>query len=229
MINAYALFTLTPHESGMLFDRAKAWGVTVNDLFIALLMKSLSPCAAARKTARRRRKISIGCIVNTRKDLGVDSTQSLGVFLGSFTVTHEAPDGMTLREFSEGIREQTSRIKRHKLYLGTPLELGLARFALRFFSPARRKKFYVKNYPLCGGITNMNVNSLWEQRGSGAVLDYFRGVSTGPVTPLVLSVTTFGDRVNIGLSYRPTVFSRNDIENLQRRFREHLDPNHFAA
>jgi len=71
------------------------------------------------------------------------------------------------------------------------------------------------------GITNMNLNSLWEQ-GKNAPLDYFRGVSTGPVTPLALSVTTFGDRANLGLSYRTTVFSRLEIEQLKGRFIEHL-------
>ena len=68
----------------------------------------------------------------------------------------------------------------------------------------------------------MNLNSLWEQDGRMAPLDYFRGVSTGPVTPLVLSITTVGDRANLGLSYRTTVFSAADVENLERQFKEHL-------
>ena len=63
---------------------------------------------------------------------------------------------------------------------------------LIFFSPERRKKFYQKNYPLWGGITNMNLNSLWTSGQKRVPLDYFRAVSTGPATPLVLSVTTVG-------------------------------------
>jgi hypothetical protein len=127
------------------------------------------------------------------------------------------------------IRQQTSPIKRHKLYLGTPLELGFARCLLRFFSPRRRKRFYAKHYPLWGGITNMNLNLLWEPSGRNPPLDYFRGVSTGPVTPLVLSVTTVRDRANLGLSYRTTVFSQGDIENLQDRFRQHLEETRIDA
>ena len=160
--------------------------------------------------------------MNLRKDLGVDSRRTFGLFLGSFTVTHEVPEGISLRELGAEVERQTSSIKRHKSYLGTPLELTLARFMLRFFSSQRREKFYAKNFPLWGGITNMNVNSLWEPEGGNAPLDYFRGVSTGPVTPLVLSVTTAGDRANIGLSYRTSVFSPTDIEGLKRRFLEHL-------
>ena len=222
MANGFTCFSVGPGELRSLVAAAKSWRVTVNDLFMALLMKSLSPCAAARVKARKRRKISVGCIVNLRKDLGVDSRRTFGLFLGSFTVTHEVPDGISLRELALKISQQTDLIKRHKLYLGTPLELGLARLVLRFFSPRQRKKFYPKNYPLWGGITNMNLNSLWERDGGKVPLDYFRGVSTGPVTPLVLSVTTIGDRANIGLSYRSTVFSASDIEILERHFMNHL-------
>ena len=54
-------------------------------------------------------------------------------------------------------------------------------------------------------------------------MNYFRGVSTGPATPLVLSVTTVGNRVNIGLSYRLTVFSKEVIQDLKCRFIDHLE------
>jgi hypothetical protein len=223
MANGFVFFSIGPENLRWLLAAAKSWGVTVNDLFIALLMKSLSPCAAARAEARKRRMISVGCIVNLRNDLGADSQRAFGLCLGSFTVTHEVPDGISLRELAGDIRQQTSAIKRHKLYHATPLELGFARFMLKFFSPERGKRFYAKHYPLWGGITNMNLNLLWEQGGRNAPLDYFRGVSTGPVTPLVLSVTTIADRVNLGLSYRTTVFSKPGIEDLQGRFREHLE------
>jgi hypothetical protein len=229
MSNGFILFTLGPGELRALVDVAKSWEVTLNDLFIALLMKALSPCAPGRQTERRRRHMSIGCIVNTRKDLGVDSPRVFGVFLGSFTVTHSVPDGISLRELSVGIRQQTSGIKRRRSYLAASVDLGLARFFCRLLSPARRKKFYAKNYPLWGGITNMNLNSIWNQNGRLAPMDYFRGVSTGPVTPLALSVTTVGDRINLGLSYRTAVFSRDDIQNCARRFRDQVEQTRLAA
>jgi hypothetical protein len=229
MTIGFVCFSLPAEDLCALVAAAKSWGVTVNDLFMALLMKALSPCAAARAQARKRRSISIGCIVNLRKDLSVDGGRTFGLFLGSFTVTHAVPAGISLRELAGDIRERTSRIKRRKLYLGTPLELGFARFMLKFFSPARRKKFFAKYYPLWGGITNMNLNAVWKDAGSSAPLDYLRGVSTGPITPLALSVTTVGDRANLGLSYRTAVFSRNDIEGLQCRFREHLEETRRAA
>jgi hypothetical protein len=88
---------------------------------------------------------------------------------------------------------------------------------------------FSKHYPLWGGITNLNLNRLWVPDSTNATLDYFRGVSTGPVTPLVLSVTTFEERFNLGLSFRAAVFSRRGIENLPHRFRELLQANREAA
>jgi NRPS condensation-like uncharacterized protein len=229
MANGFEYFSLGAEDLRSLLAAAKSWNVTANDLLLALLMKSLSPLSAGRARARKRRKISLGCIVNLRKDLGMDSGRAFGVFLGSFFVTHEVPDGISLRKLAADLAHQTASIKRHKLYLAAPLELGFARFMFKFFSPDRRKKLYAKHYPLWGGITNMNLNSLWNGTDHNAPLDYFRGVSTGPVTPLVLSVTTAGDRVNMGVSYRVASFSRKEIKDLECRFRENLEETRRAA
>jgi hypothetical protein len=192
------------------------------------LFKALSPCASARFQSRKRRRLSVGCIVNLRHDLGWDSRKTFGVFLGSFTVTHEVPEGIGLRQLAQDVQRQTAAIKRCQLYLATPLELGLGRFLLGFFSPERRRRFYAKYYPLMGGITNMNLNPLWDAQG-GVLLDYFRGVSTGPITPLVLSATTIGERINLGLSYRASVFTRSDIAGWQDRFLEQVETLRRAA
>lgn len=222
MRNGFTFFSLEPESMTRLLAAKNSWGVTVNDLLLALLMKSLSPIASGRVPERARRKISIGCIVNLRRDLHIDSPKTFGLFLGSFTVSHEVPDAISPGDLARAIGQQTLATKQKKLYLGTSLELGFARFMLRFFAPEARRKFYPKNYPLWGGITNMNLNSLWGRAGDDMPVNYFRAVSTGPATPLVLSVSTVRDVMNIGLSYRSTVFSQQDIQDLKCRFMEHL-------
>ena len=211
--NGVALFSLPPEQLRAVLAAAKNWGVTANDVFLALLLKSLAPLVAPYRARGKRKKISLGCIVNTRRDLDADSRKQFGLFLGSFVTTHAVPEGISLRKLAEDIHGLTKLIKRDKLYLAAPLELRIARFVLSFFSTARRKKLYLKNYPLWGGITNMKLNPLWPDAP-----DYFRAVSTGPVTPLVLSVTTVGDHANIGLTYRTSVFSEADIASLQNFF-----------
>jgi len=221
--NGFNLFSLTPDCLRSLVAAGRSWDVTVNDLLLALLLKSVSPLSMERVQAARRRLISAGCIVNLRRDMGVDSSQAFGLFLGSFTVTHAVPQGIALRELAKDISQQTAVVKQHRLALATPMELAFGRFALRFFSLERRKRFYQKNYPLWGGLTNLNLNSLWGPATDEGPIDYFRGVSTGPVTPLVLSVTTAGERVNVGLSYRATVFSTRDIEQTISHFMHELE------
>jgi NRPS condensation-like uncharacterized protein len=213
--NGLRLFTLGRDALHRLVVTAKTWEVTVNDVLLALLLKALAPLAGNRAAAGRRKNLSLGCIVNLRKDLGVDSLRTFGLFLGSFMVTHVVPERISLQQLACDLRDQTLAIKRHRLYLATPWELGIARLMLSFFSPEQRKKFYQKNYPLWGGITNMNLNSLWPAAEAAPAPDYFRAVSTGPVTPLVLSVTTVGDHANIGLTYRTTVYSELAVEQIK--------------
>ena len=221
--NGCVFFSLKPEPMRALVEAGKAWEVTLNDLFLALVMKSLFPLASGRMRGKRRRRMSVGCIVNLRRDLGVDSQRTFGLFLGSFIVTHEAPEEISLMNLARDLHRQTLRIKRNRLYLGTPLELGFARFMFSLFSTERRWKFYQKHYPLWGGITNMNLNSLWDQQAGERPVDYFRAVSTGPAIPLVLSVTTVRDHLNVGLTYRSAVFSAPEIEQVKHSFLESLN------
>jgi len=219
--NAFTLFALPVDGLPRLRAKAKAWAVTVNDLFLALLTRSLTPKVEAARNARRQ-KFSLGCIVNLRRDLGLEGPGSFGLFLGSFMVTQPLPGGRGLRDIAAAIHAQTERAKRRRLYLATNFELRFARRALAFCSTRRQKKLYPMHYPLWGGITNMNLNPLWPQPTDGTSFGYFRAVSTGPATPLVLSVTTAGAAVTVGLSCRRTVFSPEDTRHIQATFLETL-------
>jgi hypothetical protein len=213
--NGFTSVTLPPAALATLTQAARALEVTLNDLFLAVLLRAVSPLAGARRAQPRRRCLSVGCIVNTRRDFGVQTGSCFGLFLASFTVTLPAPDDLPLPQLAQAVRDQTRRFKQARLYLAAPFQYALARFLLGFCSADRRRKFYPKHHPLWGGITNMNLNSLWPQPAAGPALDYLRAVSTGPATPLVLSITTLGQVVNIGLSYRPTVFSPTAIEHVK--------------
>jgi hypothetical protein len=216
--NKFTFFSLGPQILNGMIQAAKSLNVTLNDLFLALLMQAVSPLAPSRAGARRRRNLSLGCIVNTRRDLGVDGRRTFGLFLGSFVVHHEVPARIELADLARDIGRQTLAIKQRRLYLGSALELTFGRLMMALFSERRRKKLYQKHYPLWGGLTNMNLNTLWPQSDEVRPVDYFRAVSTGPVTPLVASITTIGPVANIGLTYRPTVFGEPDIERIRTSF-----------
>lgn len=218
--NGFRLFATAPGSVERLRSVAKGWGATFNDLMLGALMRALAPLAGGRVNHPRRRHITLGCIVNTRGDVGLGDRRAFGLSLGSFNVSHPVPEEVGLGELTQAIARQTLALKANRLYLGTPVDLAMGRCALRFFRADRQRTFYQKNHPLMGGVTNMNLNPLWTEAPSAPLADYFRGVSTGPATPLVLSVTSVADRVNLGLSFRSTVFSSAEIDQVKARLLE---------
>jgi hypothetical protein len=217
-VTGFKLFTLSVDELRGLLTVSKAWKVTLNDLFLAVMLKVFSRLAPAERMQKKRRKISVGSIVNLRGDHGLKGDDHFGLFLGSFAVSHEVPPEIDLKSLAAAVGGQTRGIKKSGAPLAFPLQLAFARFVLRFFSLERRWKFYQKYRPLWGGITNMNLNAIRHKPGEVPPADYVRGVATGPATPLVLSVTTTGDFVHIGMSYRKTVFAEPMIEEFQCAF-----------
>jgi NRPS condensation-like uncharacterized protein len=220
--SGFTTCSLGPEELRRLTTMAKSWGVTVNDLFLGLLMKALALVASDRTLAARRRKISVGCIVNTRRDLGLQNKPIFGLFLGSFAVAHEVPDEISLQALVLDLHRQTKAIKRRKLYLAAAMEMAVARFTQSLFSLERRNKFYHRYYPLWGGITNLNLNPLWPRGHLEEPINYLRAVSTSPATPLVLSVTTSGNTINIGFTYRSTAFLPAEMERVKNCFLEDI-------
>ena len=219
----FEFLTFEPAELTALKSAAREAAVTVNDFMLALLMQSLSPLAEARFTERRRTRISLGVIVNTRRAWGAESGSAFGLFLGSFLVAHESPPDLSSTELARALARQTSRIKRNQLFLAAPQQLALARWVIGFCSTNRQKKFYQKHYPLWGGITNINLDSKPNQPATGWPVDYFRAVSTGPVSPLVLSATTSCGRMNITLTYRTTVFTAAQVAGIKERLLAGVD------
>ncbi len=218
--NGLELFTLGGAELGLLIAAGRRLGVTVNDLFLALLMRALGPlCEAARRPGRD--QISLGCIVNARRDLGLTHGRDFDLVLGNFSVTAAIAETASIAGIAglaRSIARQTKRCKHGALYLANSLEMGLVLRLMSLFSTNQRRRFYPKNYPLWGGLTNMNLTKLPVESTAARPSDYLRTVSTGPVTPLVLSVTTFGKGVNLALSYRTSVFSREEIAAVRGRF-----------
>ena len=220
--NRFDFFALPPETFAAMIQAAKAWDVTLNDLLLALLLKSFSRLQPERLRSPRRRNISIGCVVNLRKDFGLDGQRIFCPLLGSFTVTHALPADISLLALAQDIRRQTRAIKQGRLYLGSALTQALGRFLFARFSPARQKNFYQKNYPLWGGLTNVNLNALWPTTPGEKPADGFSAVSTGPAVPLVCAVTTAGDCMTVALTWRPAFFSEPEIAQLKNDFLELL-------
>lgn len=227
--NGCSLLTLEEKTLAMMLSRARSWNVTLHDLLLALLMKAVTDVMPLRERTRRRRYLSIGTIVNIRGDCAIDRERTFGLFLGSFFVSHRVPPRIGLQELAADIRRQTRRIKEKKSYLATPLQLLFAKAFFSLYSTRRRKLFYHRFHPLGGGISNMSMDGYWDDAEESGPMDYFRVVSTGPVTPLVMSATTYRRGMTLATSYQTSVFTAAHVEKLQERLCQQIHDMEVSA
>jgi len=209
--NGLVHHTLDGANAATLARIAAAWGITGNELLMAILLQALSPFAAQRHSGRRN-QLAIGSIINVRNDYQPGPTRVFGQFLSSCRVANLVPPGMPLRELAADVHAQLGRVRTQRLYLQMLVMIALAGGVWRFLSPLQRARFHAKNYPLMAGITPLNVNALWREAGGSAPPRYLRAVSTGPLAPLVVAATKAGSALELGFTYRTTAFSREDID-----------------
>jgi hypothetical protein len=212
--NAFTFFMLEPSRYVALRAAAKAWGVTLNDALLALLLLAQDAQMPERDRSKRRSEFAVASIMNLRDAHGLDVQRTFGQFLSSFRVSHPVPPGITLQELAQDVHRATSRIKRERLYLTTLSAIAIDRMLARFQDRQQRLGVYAKSYPVGAGISSLNVNALWRGSGDAAPL-YVRGVPTGPASPLVIAVTTSGDTLCAGVSYRTTAFTADAVARIR--------------
>lgn len=202
-------------EAARLAGTARAWAMTQNDLILAIMLKTLSPLVPERRQAKRRRDLAVGSIVNLRGDFGALAADGFAPLLGSFRVAHPVPQDMSLRDLARYVAGETSGIKRRKLYLQTLLAIGLSSAQWRFLSDQERQRFHAKNYAVWAGVTPLQLNALWPDAKTYPFrLNYVRAVATGPLSPIVVALTTLGDVIEVALSFRRAAFDRSRAERL---------------
>ena len=217
-------FHVDPRRVDALRRTARAWGVTRNDLLLALLLLTLSPLTEARRREPRRNELAVASIVNIRDDCGASARDAFGQFLSSFLVSHAVPPGATPEEVAREVAAVTARIKREKLYLQTLIAMGVSALMWRYLSPERRARFHAKAYPVWAGMSPLHVDALWAPgAGAAAAPAYLRAVPTGPLVPLVLALTTAAGALDIGISFRTAAFSRAETDKMAASLLERID------
>jgi len=213
--NGVAFFRLDSGEHTKLARTARDWEMTQNDLFLSILLWILSPRIAERREAKRRRELAVASIVNVRRDFGAKAANGFVPLLASFRVAHPVPPGMGLRELASFVHAETSHVKRSKLYLQTLLAIGLSGMQWRFLSAEQRQGFYAKNYAVWAGMTPLYLDALWPAaRTLPFRLEYVRAVATGPLSPIVVALTTLGEAVQIALSFRTAALDRERVDGI---------------
>lgn len=221
--NAFTFFWIESAPSVALRNAAKGWGVTLNDALMALLLLAQDAVMPARDASHGRHELAVASIINLRGEHGEDTRATFGQFLSSFRVSHPVPRGVTLYELARHVHRATSRIKREKLFLTTLFAMAIDRVVGRMQTPAQRMGIYAKNYPVGAGVSSLNVDALWRHAdGAGAPI-YIRGVPTGPLSPIVVAVTTSGERLCLGVSYRSTAITPDAIARIRDEILHRVD------
>jgi len=217
--NAFLSQRLDAADVARFVRTAPEWGVTRNDLFLAMLLLALATVTPERSMALRRRELGVAAIVNVRSEFEADAAHTFGQFLASLRVSHPVPPGIGLRELAQAVHAETTRIKTEKLYLQTLLALGEVALAWRFLRADRRPCFLAKHYPIWAGVTSLNVDALWRAAPTGeAATEYLRAVPTGPLAPIVVASTTVAGFIELGVSFRRADVSRELVAGLVAEF-----------
>jgi hypothetical protein len=217
-------FRLDDAECAALLRAGTDWAVTQNDIFLGVLLKSLSAHGTQRRREKQRRELGVASIVNIRRDFGTAWRASFGPVLASFRFSHEVPDGVGLRELVSAVNEETLRIKRGKIYLQSLMALALVSAQWRFLTLDRRQRLFGKHYPVWAGTTPLNVSPAWHGAAKdGRCPDYIRAVPTGPLAPISIAVTTSGSNVHVGVSFRTTAFDATTIAVLVADIRKNIN------
>lgn len=217
--NGFACFRIDPPGFRAMSRAAAAWNVTLNDLFMAILLSALSPLADERRNAPRRTQLAVASIMNIRGEYQPDARHTFGQFLGSFRVAHPVPPEAALQDLARDVHAETARIKRGKLYLPSLLALAVPGLAWPFLSDDQRDRFFAKHYAVWAGVSAINVNPLWARAAERfPSLEYLRAVSTGPLAPLVFAITTVGEVLQVGVSFRSAAVSREAVAKVADAF-----------
>ena len=131
---------------------------------------------------------------------------------------------MSLADAARCVAAATGPIKARRAYLDCLLNMKLASAVWPRLREGARAHFMRRAIPLTAGVSNVVVRDDWiTDGGDGRIAEYIRSASTGPMLPLVISPTTLGEELNVGVTYRIAGFSRQKIDGIVARFMEQIE------
>lgn len=203
-------FKLLDLQAGLiapLHARARELGVTVNDIFQAAIAEA---CDLAVPAPRRwhRQDLAIGTVVDLRHRTQQELADVFDLLLGFTGVSCRPEHFADWPTLLNAVATQ-SKSRKHDVVAEVswmPILVGLV--AGHLLSSDKIMTFYRKRFSLAGAISNVNLNRCWAGRYHGdPLLQYVRVAPTGPMTPLVVTATTLGSSLSMGLAYRPAILS----------------------
>jgi hypothetical protein len=197
---------------------AKEQGVTLNDIFLAGMATVCHRFNPIRNIPRRR-DLALGIIVDLRPRTRRDMSRVFGLFLGFANVVCRPRDLEHWPRLVRRISHQTRAHKQNDSPQASSMWMFAALMTSRYVSAEQSFRLYRKHMPLAGGISNVNMNRTWAAAyHPHPLLEYVRVSPTGPMVPLVFSMTTIGKELLLGLTYRSALFSDDLAKTIAENF-----------
>jgi hypothetical protein len=193
-----------------LHQYARRRGVKLNDVFVAALAEA---CAALVPAQDRpgRHDLAVASVADLRPHAGrhsADLSETFGLFLGFTTSVCRERHLHDWDRLLDSVAAQSRVSRRDGIGPASALWLAAAAVGSRFVPPGRMYDFHRKEIPLAAGISNVNLGGTWvEGRHPAPLVSYLRVSPTGPMVPLVLAVTSLGDRMDLALTYRANLLN----------------------
>ncbi len=203
---------------GELRSECRGRGLNVSDVLLAALAEACAQHVPL-QSGTRRRDVAVGNIVDLRPYRG-RSLDAFGLCLG---FTNAVCDPAALADWPRLLRTIAAQGRLHRRAGVTHSSTAWWAVALAFQCLMRRERiyrFYRKQMPLAGGLSNVRLDALSPSlNGSPSVLGYVRISPTGPVAPVALSTTTLADHMQVALTYRSAIVSDAAAEALLDQFK----------
>jgi hypothetical protein len=186
--------------------RARREGVKVNDVFLAALAEACDRFVPAQHR-QNRPDLAVGSVVDLRPHAGRQLTETFGLFLGFTEVVCRPTELRDFPRLLRSVSRQTAALRRHGIAQENLGWMLLANAVKRLVPPHELYHFYRKEFPLLGGISNVNLNTTWAAKyHPSPLLEYVRVSPTGPMVPLVFNLTTLGRRLHLSMTSRSVLF-----------------------
>lgn len=205
---------------------AKQANASLNDVFTAALSAVLGEFWAERrakfpdgKWRVGRNRIAIGTIADIRSP---ELKNTFGQFMGSYSVITENPERRARDHLLNEVAIQTQHHKATSRDIHSHREWKIA---LKYWQnetrPGKNAHFFLKNAPMMAGVSNVNLDAC-EHTQAIQAQSYCRVSPTGPLLPLVFTLTTYQGQLSLGVTYRQTAYSETDIHNIIGSFIAYL-------
>jgi NRPS condensation-like uncharacterized protein len=216
----YHHYSIADGTAPRLRQFARSLGATVHDVVLAALGRAMAEFMPSRGKCR---DLALGSIVDSRGAAEVDLSQTVGAFLAYYLVRTRPSDSPNLAEAARRIAALTGPIKARQRYVDSVVNMSLLNMTWPWLSENVRAHCLHHVLPMTGGISNVWVREPWIDQNRHAILDYRRVAPTGPMVPLVITPTTLGDQMNMGVTYRTAGFSQEKIDGIMALLLEQLE------